>query len=129
MRQAKPAKQNPKVLAQLIIDNFEDLDFIESVTIAGPGFINFRLTAQANFAVIKQVLVAQANYGHTDIGAGKRVNVEFVSANPTGPLHVGHGRGARMSEVRSGCVMSVLNPSIKMLIPFLLFVFLKHLLD
>lgn len=91
---AKAAKKNACDLAQAIINEFNAPTFIETVEIAGPGFINFYLTPEAAFRVIDDILKKQTTYGHTDIGKGKTVNIEFVSANPTGPLHVGHGRGA-----------------------------------
>ena len=91
---AKAAKKNACDLAQAIINEFNAPDFIETIEIAGPGFINFYLTPEAAFSVIDDILKKQTTYGHTDIGKYKTVNIEFVSANPTGPLHVGHGRGA-----------------------------------
>jgi len=89
---AKLAKHNPKELAQLIIDYFPPLKYIETVEIAGPGFINFYLSKQAAYLVIKNILKEGKTYGQNDIAINKKINVEFVSANPTGPLHVGHGR-------------------------------------
>lgn len=94
MRFAKPAGKNPRELAQLIIDNLPSADFLDKVEIAGPGFINFYVNAATSLSVIDKILEQQHNYGRSEIGAGKKVQVEFVSANPTGPLHVGHGRGA-----------------------------------
>lgn len=94
MRFAKPAGKNPRELAQLIIDNLPQADFLDKVEIAGPGFINFYINAATSLSVIDKILEQKHNYGRSEIGAGKKVQVEFVSANPTGPLHVGHGRGA-----------------------------------
>jgi arginyl-tRNA synthetase len=74
---------------------------VESVDIAGPGFINLRVTAAARQAVVKAVLAQGADYGSSDVGAGKSVIIEFVSANPTGPLHVGHGRQAALGDALS----------------------------
>jgi len=91
---ARPARRNPRELAQQIVSAIAPSDNIDSIDIAGPGFINFRLTGNAVQAVVAEVLQQGEQYGCSDMGRGKRVNVEFVSANPTGPLHVGHGRGA-----------------------------------
>lgn len=91
---AKPAKTNPRQLAEKIISLLTDDPAISKVEIAGPGFINFFINADAHNQIIKQIHDAGNQFGLTDIGAGKKVQVEFVSANPTGPLHVGHGRGA-----------------------------------
>jgi arginyl-tRNA synthetase len=89
---AKPAGLSPRDLAQQIIASLPPSDFIEGVSVAGPGFINFRLSARAFERQTETVLAQGASYGRSDAGAGLRVLVEFVSANPTGPLHVGHGR-------------------------------------
>ncbi len=91
---AKPAKQNPRQLAQLIIDNLPQNESIEKVEIAGPGFINFFIKNSTQNQVIQQIHEQGHEFGKSTVGAGKKVNIEFVSANPTGPLHVGHGRGA-----------------------------------
>jgi len=91
---AKAARAKPRELAERIVKALPAATFIEKVEIAGPGFINFFLRQNAYQQVIAQILDAGAGYGRSMIGAGKRVQVEFVSANPTGPLHVGHGRGA-----------------------------------
>ena len=91
---AKTTKRKPRELAQAIVDALPPSDRVERVEIAGPGFINFYLRASALREVVVQALTAGAGYGHSKAGAGRRVQVEFVSANPTGPLHVGHGRGA-----------------------------------
>ncbi len=94
MRLAKPARRNPRELAQALVEALPASEWVEEVEIAGPGFINFTLAADAWPRVVRQVLEAGEAFGRSSIGAGKRVQVEFVSANPTGPLHVGHGRGA-----------------------------------
>jgi len=91
---AKPAKTNPRQLAEKIISIFPGDSAVAKVEIAGPGFINFFINADTQFQVVKQVHDSGKKYGLSDVGAGKKVQVEFVSANPTGPLHVGHGRGA-----------------------------------
>lgn len=91
---AKPARTNPRQLAEHIAAALPDDRHVEQVEIAGPGFINFFLKNAAITAVIPAVLDAGNTFGHSDLGQGRKVQVEFVSANPTGPLHVGHGRGA-----------------------------------
>ncbi len=98
MTLAKTAKRAPREIAQAIIDAIPADARIERVQIAGPGFINFFLNAQAFRAVVPEILDAGAHFGRSDIGANQRVLVEFVSANPTGPLHVGHGRGAAYGD-------------------------------
>ena len=96
MMLAKPAKRAPREIAQALIEALPKSDSIKDVVIAGPGFINFFQADDAQSAVVKNVLEQGATFGHSDIGAGQSVQVEFVSANPTGPLHVGHGRGAAL---------------------------------
>lgn len=91
---AKSAKTNPRQLAEKIIASLPADPAVSKVEIAGPGFINFFIDADAQFQVIKQIHDAGNQFGLSKVGAGKKVQVEFVSANPTGPLHVGHGRGA-----------------------------------
>ena len=94
MMLAKPAKQKPRDLAEKIVAALPENTDINKVEIAGPGFINFFMNAESLTSVIPAIFDAGEAYGHSTIGRGKRVQVEFVSANPTGPLHVGHGRGA-----------------------------------
>ncbi len=91
---AKPARKNPRDIASLIISALPESDFIEKVDIAGPGFINFYVSETSRLDVVSQVIEQGDAFGRSNKGAGKKVQVEFVSANPTGPLHVGHGRGA-----------------------------------
>jgi arginyl-tRNA synthetase len=95
---AKPAGRNPRELAELIVAQLPASELVESVSIAGPGFINFRLSKLAFEQEIAAVLEQGRNYGRSASGAGRRVLVEFVSANPTGPLHVGHGRHAAYGD-------------------------------
>ncbi len=94
MMLTKQAKCKPRDLAQKIIEAIPDSDQVAKVEIAGPGFINFFMAPTAFYGVVRSVLKQGDRYGQSDIGQGKLVQVEFVSANPTGPLHVGHGRGA-----------------------------------
>lgn len=91
---AKPAGRNPREIADEIIRRLLPSKHVEKVEAAGPGFINFRLTASSLQSVVNQVLTQAENFGVCRDGHGEKVNVEYVSANPTGPLHVGHGRGA-----------------------------------
>ncbi|MCG8672150.1 MAG: arginine--tRNA ligase [Pseudomonadales bacterium] len=94
MMLAKPAQKKPRELADLIVAALPEDSSVTKVEIAGPGFINFFLDPASQYSVIKTVLQSQREYGKSQVGAGKKVQIEYVSANPTGPLHVGHGRGA-----------------------------------
>lgn len=94
MQLAKSFGCPPRDLAALIIERIAGNDVIEKIEIAGPGFMNFTLTPRWMTEVISEALEKKGDYGRTDHGKGRRVQVEFVSANPTGPLHMGHGRGA-----------------------------------
>ena len=98
MTLAKPARKNPREIAGLIQAALPPSDLVEATDIAGPGFINFRLSARAFQHEVAAIHEQGAVYGHNDAGAGQSVIVEFVSANPTGPLHVGHGRGAAYGD-------------------------------
>jgi len=91
---AKTARRSPRELAERIKTALPTSTYVARVEIAGPGFINFFLTPAAYQAVVGEVLARGERYGRGELGGGRRVQVEFVSANPTGPLHVGHGRGA-----------------------------------
>lgn len=105
MQIAKPLKKNPREVAQGIVDailaNPARAGLVESAEIAGPGFINLRVAAAARQAVVKTVLAEGERYGRGSAGSGKKVMVEFVSANPTGPLHVGHGRQGALGDALS----------------------------
>ena len=94
MRIAKAARKNPRELAQALVAALPKNALVASAEVAGAGFINFRLEKDAWFAALKTVAAQGAAYGRSNVGAGRKVMVEFVSANPTGPMHVGHGRGA-----------------------------------
>lgn len=96
---AKTAGLKPRALAELIVEALPPSVQVEKVDIAGPGFINFFLAPAALHQVIFDIFTEGQNYGRADIGKGKRVLVEFVSSNPTGPLHVGHGRHAAFGAV------------------------------
>lgn len=95
----KILKKNPKAIAQEIIDNLNlDNSVVSKTEIAGPGFINFFFTSEYTSKIIKEILDKKENFGKSDKYLGKRANVEFVSANPTGPLTVGHGRNAVVGD-------------------------------
>ena len=91
---AKPAAKKPRELAEALARKLAEHEDMESVEVAGPGFINMRLKATFWPKLLRSILLAGPAYGVSKTGAGKKINVEFVSANPTGPLHVGHCRGA-----------------------------------
>lgn len=99
MQLTKIAKKNPRQIAEGIVEKLgTGRGWIESAEIAGPGFINFRLDKSYLYPVIGEVLAKGNRYGENDAGQGKRVQVEFVSANPTGSLHLGHARGAAVGD-------------------------------
>ncbi|MEE9265308.1 MAG: arginine--tRNA ligase [Gammaproteobacteria bacterium] len=91
---ARKARKNPRVIAELIVSRLEGSPVIASVEVAGPGFINFTIAETARATLVDQILAAGEEFGRSGRGADRQVQVEFVSANPTGPLHVGHGRHA-----------------------------------
>lgn len=95
---AKKAGVNPRELATLIQDRLVKVDGVAAVDIAGPGFLNVTIEAGAQGVVAQQIVEAGAQYGHTSSLAGQRLNVEFISANPTGPLHLGHTRWAVVGD-------------------------------
>ncbi len=94
MQLARELKKNPREIAQQLVNELPPSAWVEKVDIAGAGFINFTLKAAAKTAVVQAVLAKAGEYGRSNAGGKQKVQVEFVSANPTGPLHVGHGRGA-----------------------------------
>jgi arginyl-tRNA synthetase len=91
---AKPAGMAPRALAEAIVEQLPRAGSIERVEVAGPGFINFFVDSTASHAVLQQIREQAERFGASRLGQGRKIQVEFVSANPTGPLHVGHGRGA-----------------------------------
>ncbi|MEQ1546216.1 arginine--tRNA ligase [Methyloglobulus sp.] len=99
MMLAKPAKMNPRQLAEKLIAALPEDNAVTKVEIAGPGFINFFMDSSAQSDIIKLIHEQGADFGRSQVGTGKKIQVEFVSANPTGPLHVGHGRGAAYGSV------------------------------
>ncbi|MFD0739873.1 arginine--tRNA ligase [Lysobacter koreensis] len=102
---AKPAKSNPRAIAQALVDALPANTDIARVEIAGPGFINFHVAEAAWRQQLGAVFAAGERYGRNDSGRGQRAGVEYVSANPTGPLHVGHGRAAVIGD----CIARVLD--------------------
>ena len=98
MLHAKPLRQNPRANAESLIKALPTSAYVEKVEIAGAGFINFYLGANAKQTVISLIAEQGEKFGHNQLGQGRKVQVEFVSANPTGPLHVGHGRGAAVGD-------------------------------
>jgi len=98
MQLAKPARMAPRQIAEIIAERMSGHADIAAVEIAGPGFINIRLSAAALQRVLRDVREQGADYGRVDIGKGRRVQIEFVSANPVGPMHVGHGRWAALGD-------------------------------
>ena len=99
MRSAKLAKKNPREVAQVIVDHLPANDVIASVEIAGPGFINIRLSDAVLQNVVREVRAEAEDFGRGTVPEGERkINLEYVSANPTGPFHVGHGRWAALGD-------------------------------
>ena len=95
---AKAAGRKPRELAESLVNALPPSGQVGKIDIAGPGFINFRLTPAAYHAEVRRVLGEAAAYGRSDAGARRKMQIEFVSANPTGPLHVGHGRAAAVGD-------------------------------
>ncbi|MEK6657092.1 MAG: arginine--tRNA ligase [Nitrospirota bacterium] len=102
MALAASEKKKPRDIAEIIVKHIKDeAGIIDKIDIAGPGFINFLLKNEYYHQILKQIDKEGKDYGRVDIGKGEKVQVEFVSANPTGPLHVGHGRGAAVGDALS----------------------------
>jgi len=107
MQLAKPERKAPRAIAEIIVNRLSGgSELIESVEIAGPGFINFFIKDAAWRTVLKEIDRAGSEYGKSRVGAGKKVQVEFVSANPTGPLHIGHGRGAATGDAVASLLLA-----------------------
>lgn len=98
LRSAKLAHMKPRDIASAIAKHIEGSKEIDKVEIAGPGFINFYLSTGANNEIFRTVIEQGADFGRSDVGHGQKVQVEFVSANPTGPMHVGHGRWVALGD-------------------------------
>ncbi|HEY3375655.1 MAG TPA: arginine--tRNA ligase [Candidatus Aquicultor sp.] len=102
MMLAKPAKMAPRAIADIIVESLGDTSrYFEKIEIAGPGFINFYLSNEWLYDVLRQIFDEGEKFGYSDRGAGQRVQVEFVSANPVGPMHIGHGRWAAVGDTLS----------------------------
>ncbi len=95
---AKPARTNPRALAELLVAELRGLDEVASISVAGPGFINLTLTDDTWRGELTAIADAANDYGRSTVGAGSVVNIEYVSANPTGPMHMGHCRGAVVGD-------------------------------
>jgi arginyl-tRNA synthetase len=95
---AKPAGSNPRALAELIAGELAKAPGVNGVDIAGPGFLNLKLDASVWLDELRAIAARGSNYGRSSMGSGRRVNVEYVSANPTGPMHMGHCRGAVVGD-------------------------------
>ncbi len=95
---AKPTGQNPRALAEKIAEALKSDPDVASAEVAGPGFVNLRIGDRYWHAELAAILDAGPDYGRSPIGGGRKVNVEYVSANPTGPMHVGHCRGAVVGD-------------------------------
>ena len=104
---ARPARAKPRELAEKLVAALPANTLVEKVEIAGPGFINFFLSPAAYHAEVRRIFAESDGYGRNGSGAGRTVGVEFVSANPTGPLHVGHGRNAALGD----CIARLLEAS------------------
>jgi len=98
---AKRVGKKPREVAEAITAAFQGVEGVAGTSVAGPGFINFTLAVESRFNVVREILAGEAKFGRTDARHGEKIMVEFVSANPTGPLHVGHGRQAALGDVIS----------------------------
>lgn len=95
---AKPAGKNPRDVAQLLVDDLSKNPGIKKIEIAGPGFLNFTLDSASLGELARTIIEQSDKYGHTDLFKGETINIEFISANPTGPLHLGHTRWAAVGD-------------------------------
>jgi arginyl-tRNA synthetase len=98
MMLAKLERKAPRQIAEVLAGELRALPVCDRVEIAGPGFINFRLSPTSWYGLLDQIIEQKTEYGKSSVGAGTKIQVEFVSANPTGPLHIGHGRGAVVGD-------------------------------
>ncbi len=104
---AKPLRKNPREIAKIIVNYFENDKDVASIEIAGPGFLNFKLKNHVWQQILGQILKEGENFARSDIGKGEKVNIEYVSANPTGPMHVGHTRGAVFGDALASLMQFV----------------------
>ncbi len=107
---AKPAATNPRALAEMLANKLSADPDVTEVTIAGPGFINLRLRDASWLDELRAIAALGADYGRSNRGAGRRVNIEYVSANPTGPMHMGHCRGAVVGDALAALLEFVGHP-------------------
>ena len=107
MMLAKPEKSSPMVLAEKIATSFRDWAAFSSVEVVKPGFINVRLNTDFLCGELQRILEYRDDFSHSNVGAGKKVNIEYVSVNPTGPLHVGHARGAIFGDALSALLQRI----------------------
>ncbi len=106
MKLAKPLRKPPRQIAEEIVSKIDKSEIFEKIEIAGPGYINFRFSNKFLIEELKKLIFEKERYLSEDIGGGKRVQIEFVSANPTGPLHLGHGRGAAVGAALANLLES-----------------------
>lgn len=100
MQLPKQTKKAPRFIAETLVANMKIADsYVESIEIAGPGFINFKLKPYWQYAVLAEVAELKADYGRSQKNAGKKFNLEFISANPTGPMHMGNARGGAIGDI------------------------------
>lgn len=104
---AKPTQRNPRELGELIASLLKCLPHVEDVSVAGPGFINLKLSPQFWYVQLHNILDEKEAYGTSNIGLGEKINLEYVSANPTGPMHAGHGRTAVVADVLANLLEKV----------------------
>jgi arginyl-tRNA synthetase len=104
---SKPAQKSPRDIAPLIAEHLHSLPSVEEVSVAGPGFINLRLSSQFWYQQLSTILQEKERYGDSNLGLGEKINLEYVSANPTGPIHAGHGRVAVVADVLANLLEKV----------------------
>ncbi|MGK2906172.1 MAG: arginine--tRNA ligase [Desulfuromonadales bacterium] len=107
MNMSRAEKKPPRQIAEALVEALGNCDFLSKVEIAGPGFINFTLTPTCWYEVLDDITAKGETYGTSQVGQGHKVQVEFVSANPTGPLHIGHGRGAAVGDAVAAILQAV----------------------
>ncbi|HBF42778.1 MAG TPA: arginine--tRNA ligase [Desulfobacteraceae bacterium] len=99
LKLAPSQKKQPREIASIIIEHLrDDNNILENAEVAGPGFINFRVSAKEWYHVLSDIIALNGDYGRNELGSGEKIMIEFVSSNPTGPVHLGHGRGAALGD-------------------------------
>jgi arginyl-tRNA synthetase len=106
MSLTKSLKKPPRKIAEDMVNAIEDKALFEKIEIAGPGFVNFTFSKEYLYSGLKDLLKLQGDFLRSNIGQGKRIQIEFVSANPTGPLHLGHGKGAATGAALSNLLLA-----------------------